>query len=57
MFDIMAAASAATTPGPNLACSPGLKPKKGELSCVLGWGVNPGAGGWRAGVHFSSVAR
>lgn len=44
MFDITAAASAASTPGPNLAKSAGLKPTKGELSCVLGWGVSSVAG-------------
>lgn len=34
MFDIMAAAFAATAPGPDLAESPGLKPKKrGAFLC------------------------
>lgn len=33
MFDITAAASAATAPGPSLAESPGLKPKGGAFLC------------------------
>lgn len=53
MFDIMAAAFAATAPGPDLAESPGLKPKKRELSCVLGEGARALWQGWRVEVHFS----
>lgn len=56
MFDITAAASAATTPGPNLAKSPGLKPKEGCFP-VYWDGESALWQGWRAGVHFSSVAR
>ena len=36
MCDITAAASAATAPGSDVAESPGLKPKRVALSCVLG---------------------
>lgn len=48
MFD-MAAAFAATTPGPSLAYSPGLKPKNyGGLFCVLGGGARALWQGWKA---------
>ena len=50
MFDIMAAAFAATTPGPDLAESPGLKPKRGAFLCPGMGSQSPVAGldGWGA---------